>query len=254
MEPYYKDSTVSLFCGDMREVLPSLDICADAVCTDPPYGETSLAWDRWVDGWPALVAACTRSMWCFGSMRMFTSRWEEYAGWKFSQDVVWEKDVGTGFSTDRFRRVHENACHFYRGAWSDVYHHAIRRKHDGPPITFVVRRKPDARPSHLGSRNGSSSNWSETGTRLETSVLRAKNRRRKAIHPTEKPERVLAPLIEYSVPPGGLVLDPFAGSASTLLTARQLGRRAIGIEANEEYCEKAAERLSVPDLFGGVAS
>jgi site-specific DNA-methyltransferase (adenine-specific) len=77
--------------------------------------------------------------------------------------------------------------------------------------------------------------------------------RGKAIHATEKPVEILAPLIEYSVPPGGVVLDPFAGSGSTLLTARQLDRRAVGIEANEEYCERAAERLSVPDLFGGAS-
>jgi site-specific DNA-methyltransferase (adenine-specific) len=75
----------------------------------------------------------------------------------------------------------------------------------------------------------------------------------RAIHPMEKPGRLLQFLLEYACPSGGLILDPMAGSASTLLTARLLGRRAIGIEAREKYCERAATRLAEPDLFGGVA-
>lgn len=47
MQPYYADEHVQLYLGDMREVLPALGIEADACITDPPYGETSLAWDRW---------------------------------------------------------------------------------------------------------------------------------------------------------------------------------------------------------------
>lgn len=75
----------------------------------------------------------------------------------------------------------------------------------------------------------------------------------KAIHPSEKPVPVLSLLIGYACPPGGLVVDPFAGSGSTLDAARLSGRRAVGIELYEPYADLAARRLSKADLFGGAA-
>jgi len=246
--PYYKDSAAALYHGDMRSVLPALDITVDACLTDPPYGETSLAWDRWVDGWPALVAENTNSMWCFGSMRMFLQHRDEFVGWRLSQDVVWEKHNGTGFAADRFKRVHELALHFYRGSWDGICHDVVKEA-AGAARLGSIRASAAAVP-HTGEIGATC--YVDDGTRLVRSVLKHPSVRG-GIHRTEKPLALLAPLIEYAVPPGGLVLDPFAGSASTLLTARQLGRRSIGIEANEESCEQAAKRLEVPDLFGGAA-
>ena len=76
MKPYWADETCALYVGDMREVLPALGLEADCVVADPPYGETSLAWDRWPEGWLDVAAQVTRSMWCFGSLRMFGERWK----------------------------------------------------------------------------------------------------------------------------------------------------------------------------------
>lgn len=247
-EPYYSDDLVTLYCGDMREILPELGVF-DACVTDPPYQETSLKWDRWPEGWPALVAEHARSMWCFGSMRMFLDRVGEFTGWRLSQDVVWRKHNGSSLAADRFRRVHEHITHWYQGEWRSVRHETPRRAHFGLDKGSVHRQ---GQPPHLGSVGEHV--WVDDGTRLMESVIEARSMwRRGGIHPTEKPEQVLAPLIEYAVPVGGVVLDVFAGSCSTGMTARRMDRRAVLIEANEEYCEKAAERLSVPDLFGGAA-
>src|SRR5580700_1197521 len=119
--PYWTDGTVTLYLGDCRELLPELGR-ADCIVADPPYGETSLAWDRWPEGWLDTAAAATRSLWCFGSLRMYLKHSAEFADWKLSQDLIWEKHNGSGAATDRFKRVHEQPTHWYRGPWSGIRH------------------------------------------------------------------------------------------------------------------------------------
>jgi site-specific DNA-methyltransferase (adenine-specific) len=239
--PYYEDSQVQLYLGDMREVLPALGVTADCIIADPPYGETSLEWDRWPDGWLEVAAKVTRSMWCFGSLRMYLDHGAEFktATWKLSQDVIWEKQNGSGFATDRFKRVHEQVTHWYRGDWRSI-------RHDTPHTEVAWRTAANsgrAKPPHTGDIGNRS--WEDDGTRLTRTVLQIPNMwRRGALHPTEKPVALLDPLITYACPPGGLIVAPFAGSGSDLDAARASGRRAIGIEADERYIERAARRLS----------
>lgn len=251
MTPYYADGRVTLWHGDCRTVLPQLDLTVDCVVADPPYGETSLAWDRWPDGWPTVVAAVTRSMWCFGSLRMFLDRRDEFTGWKLSQDIIWEKQRGTHIWTDRFARVHEHALHWYQGGWAEVHKTSPRERHFGGRRQY--HRKAVAAGVH---DNPGGTLYEDGGEFLIRSVLRVNNMRRGphiGLHPTEKPLGILDPLISYACPPGGLVLDPFAGSGSTLVAARDSGRRAIGIEADERYCRVIARRLAQDSLFAEVA-
>lgn len=69
-------------------------------------------------------------------------------------------------------------------------------------------------------------------------------------HPSPKPIPLMTALLQPVCPPGGVVLDPFMGAGSTLVAAKQTGRRAIGIECVERYCEDAAERCRQGSLFG----
>lgn len=245
MRVVYEDDLVRLWCGDGRQWMLAHAPKAAAVVTDPPYGDTSLSWDRAVDGWHELVSGLAPQMWCFGSMRFhFASHaMFEEAGWHYGQEVIWEKHNGSGFHVDRFKRVHEIAVHWYRGSWVRQYHE-VPRTLDATKRT--VRRK--TRPTHTGHIENGAYASEDGGPKLMRSVQFVRSEHGRAVHPTQKPLGILRPLIEYSVPPGGLVLDPFAGSGSSLLAARELGRRAEGCEINPDYCQAAIGRLSQMEL------
>ncbi len=255
MKPYYEAGGVTLYHADFRDVIAATPIDADVVIADPPYGETALAWDRWPVGWPVEARKAlhpTRgSMWCFGSMRMFLDRVGDFAGWRFAQDVVWEKGNGSGFAADRFRRVHEHALHWYPSdvKWSDIRHEVPRVANEKRPTARIIRH---GQPAHTGKIGPGG--YAYDGERLTRSVIYASNCRGFADNETQKPEAIVRPLIEYSCPPGGLVFSPFAGSGTDLLVARDSGRRAIGCEMREEQCEAVVRRLRQQTLFAGGAA
>jgi len=251
MKPYYDDGQITVYQGDAREVVPKLQRRFDLIVADPPYGQTSLAWDKWPDSWPATVLrslAPHGSMWCFGSMRMFLEHVSEFEGWSFAQDIVWEKHNGSNFHADRFRRVHESIVHYYpaESAWKDVYHNPVFTM---DATARTVRRKQ--RPPHMGQIDEGAYESQDGGPRLMRSVQYVKSTHGYAIHETQKPVKIIMPLLRYSCPPDGVVLDPFAGSLSTLVAAKDLGLRAIGIEIDAAYIEDGIERITTP-IEGGA--
>ena len=250
-EPYWADETCALYLGVMREVLPALGITADCIVADPPFECTSLAWDRWPSGWLEVAAQVSRSLWCFLPLRQFAEppyRGTEFtaAGWKLGQDVITRKPVATSFARDRYRRCHEVVTHWYQGRWDGIRHEVPEFPHYGPDQSR--RAKGGAAAGVHGARRNRA--YTDTGTRLALSVLDADPVRDqggaggRSAHRTRKPANVLTSLITYACTPGGLVLDPFAGSCSSLMAARMTGRHAIGIEGDEEIAERAAWRLS----------
>ncbi len=241
MKPYYDADGVTIYHGDCRAVMLAVIDPVDVVVTDPPYGDTSLEWDARVMDWQEDVARFTEQMWCFGSLRFHIAEAPAFAeaGWKLAQEVVWEKQNGSGFHADRFKRVHELAVHYYRGEWGPLF--------KAPPVTHdatarTIRTKK--RPTHTGHIDATPYASEDGGPRLMRSVQRVRSEHGRAVHPTQKPLGILRPLIEHSCPVGGVVLDPFMGSGSTLLAAREVGRRAVGIEIDERYCEAAVARLA----------
>lgn len=219
----------------------------DLLISDPPYGDTSLHWDRRIDGWIEAAMEMVKpngSMWVFGSMRFFQDYGLKFReiGWRFAQDIVWEKHNGSGFAADRFKRVHEHVCQYYRSgdAWSEVYNDVQKT----PDATARAVRRKQMPTHHLGSRGPSDYVSEDGGPRFMRSVIYMRSTHGRAIHPTEKPDFLLEILIRTSCPVGGLVGDMFAGSGSAGEAAVRSGRRYVGCEVDTMMSDLARVRLA----------
>jgi site-specific DNA-methyltransferase (adenine-specific) len=228
----------------------------DCIIADPPYGDTSLAWDKMVRGWERVARdrlKRTGSMWVFGSLRFFmlAHRPMRRAGLRVAQEIVWEKHNGSGFHADRFKRVHELAVQVIRddANWGEVYNE-VQTTPDA--VARSVKRKK-GRPAHMGSIDAAPYASEDGGPRIMRSVIYARSCHGRAIHPTQKPVDLLEVLVRTSCPPGGLVGDFFAGSGAAGDAAQMLGRRYVGCELDADYAAAAQARLSATLPLGAAA-
>jgi site-specific DNA-methyltransferase (adenine-specific) len=139
-------------------------------------------------------------------------------------------------------------------AWATIAQLMAERGVDAPPYS-ELRSEFDARRSEYDARRR------EFDARPQTHALELLSDvwtfeppagRERYGHPTQKPAGLIAHIIQTTTRPNDLVLDPFAGTGTTLRAAKDLGRRAIGIELEERYAEIAATRCAqeVLPLFG----
>ena len=223
--PYYSDDYVTLYHGDCREIDAWLS--ADVLVTDPPYG---IDWNQ-----PAYLAA--------GRTR--GQRTKRHDGILNDGDaaardtalLMWGDRPGLVFgSSERPTPVGTRRTLVWRKpADSGLFGSTIWRK-DWDPI-FMVGKWPQVPAST------SSIIPTDCGSHREYA---------QGVHPHAKPVDTLQRLIDKC--PSGVIADPFAGSGSTLVAAKRLGRKAIGVELDEQYCEIAAKRLAQGVLDFGTAS
>lgn len=177
-------------------------------------------------------------------MRFFMESGPQFtaAGWRYAQDIVWEKHNGSGFHADRFKRVHEHVVQFYRDTakWADVFNE-VQTTPDA--IERHVRRKK-GRPAHMGNIDAAPYHSEDGGPRIMRSVVGMPSMHGKAIHPTEKPSDLIEILIRTSCPRGGAVGDMFAGSGAAGEAAMRAGRRYVGTEIDQEMAGRARDRLA----------
>jgi site-specific DNA-methyltransferase (adenine-specific) len=209
--PYYQDDHVTIYHGDCREWMPE----ADVIVTDPPYG---IDWDQ-----PAYLARG----------RHPSTRTKAHEGIQNDGDTSARDAVLAAFDGPAL-----------------VFGSIFAPPPAGARAVLVWQKPADA--GFFGATGPWRRDWEPIyvigeweGVATQSSIIRGRSGTHRAyaqgVHPHAKPVDVLIDLLRFST---GTILDPFMGSGSTLVAAKSLGRRAIGIEIEERYCEIAAQRCA----------
>jgi site-specific DNA-methyltransferase (adenine-specific) len=233
-KPYWTDGQVSLYLGDCLEVMEEMTPgSVAAVCTDPPYSSggrrensrslrksmlRSEADDDWIRG----DAMSTQGfIWL---MRQCGLQWRRILapGGHALSFIDWRMAANLAAALESADLRQHPTLVWDKAAFGMGT--IFRNQHE-----FIV---------HMSAGNPSDPQRRDVGNVLRFPAVRG------GVHPTEKPVPLLHTLLSVVTPPGGVVLDPFAGAGSTLMAARDLDRPAIGIESDERWCEQAARRLS----------
>lgn len=180
-------------------------------------------------------------------------------GWILRSDIIWAKGSPMPESvSDRPTRSHEyifllsKEARYYYDA--EAIAEPLSRPEEAErkkPAQFGGRLKHQNTPTRLAS--GNPYTGTALGTRNKRSVWHINTTGYPDAHFAVWPEKLVEPMILAGCPEGGTVLDPFAGSGTTLAVANRLGRHAIGIELNPEYVQLIHQRAQQPGFVFGEA-
>jgi len=226
VKPYFEGDGVTLYLGDCREVTAWLE--ADVLVTDPPYG----------------------------------IKWSSPAGWTNAYGGG-SSQHQAGIANDGNTAARDESLDAWGGKPAVIFGDLLKPQPKGAVQALIYAKSDDAgiRGAHAGWRRDAeviylTGRW-PVGIGGVSSVIRSSGRvagpRSIALrsgHPHAKPVDVMETLI-MACPPG-VIADPFAGSGSTLVAARNLGRVSVGVEIDERYCEAAARRLSQGVMTGAL--
>lgn len=218
------------------------------ILTDPPYGETGNKWDKHID-FGRFFEECERVLKPEGALVMtattrLASKLIPLAEHLYKYDLVWVKDNGTNAPNVNLQpfRTHELILVFGKG-----------RVTNGTRTPMKYNPQKTAGKAYKQMSGRVSENWKgglknivtdNKGDRHPTTVN--KWTRDRGLHPTQKPLAMMEWLIKTYSDEGDLVVDPFAGSGTTLLAAQNLNRDFMGAEKLEKYREVILNRLSPP--------
>ena len=246
--PYYYEDGIAIYNGDCLEIMPRFaDWRFDLVLTDPPYGITACEWDTMPDLdklWEILKPLGKDSCaYVFTASQPFTSKLVMSNLKWFKYEWVWEKNYGSNFAVARKQpfKEHENIVVFY--AKQPTYNPIMQERSEAGKA-FVKNCKYNKRKSEHSKMISGKANRDPL-FRLPGSVKRFK--KEVGLHPTQKPVALMEYLIKTYTNKSDTVFDPFMGSGTTLVAAKKLGRKAVGIEISEKYCEIAVKRLEELD-------
>jgi DNA modification methylase len=210
--PYYDQDGITIYNADCRDILPLLPR-VDLVLTDPPYGIGNAWSENHTGGFMSRQKSAELKKWDTAVPKDAISLAIE----KAKEQIIWGgnylglKETPRVFVWDKCQQ----GMHFAEVEVAYVYSIAG---------TSRLCRLP-----------------------LKSSEVFGVNSERQ--HPTQKPIKLMTWCLSF-FPDAQTILDPFMGSGTTLVAAKLLGKKAIGIELEEKYCQIAVERLAQGNLFG----